>query len=375
MDTSIPILLSKEDLKIAQKAAILQLNPARSKLAYLATLAILAGEHFLNYLGIKTGLKQSNGYNKQLFHYLDDLINPELFLPGFGRVIFPPVCPGDDSFSIFPEIDEDIIGYIPVRLDPLSEIPILAKALGFIPRLKAVELAKESTKIPISQLQDFDELIDITSPSIFDDEGEEKETFADSNTEEIVEEPSAPSKVIKIAGWRWKTQKREGWETPEEFLNRKASPKPKTSKAKSDGEFEAASGGKFKAGSGGFMAASGFTLPEPDAQKVKIIELGGQQLKLFVGLITKSGRLEDEVDISVILEPVDAEANLPKDLILELLSPDGEVETYDITDKETQKFIHVKITDELSFDYTVKVSLGDDEFTENIVMEKNQQNE
>jgi hypothetical protein len=386
MSTSTTFYLTEEDQKIAQKVSAVQLTQKRRKLFYLAILARCAGKRLFDYLDIEIDLKQSNNcnVNNMLFGDFDDLALPDLYLPEIGRVIFPPICPGDDGFSIFSEIAEDVIGYIPIKLKPIESsegniaISNIVQVEGFISRDTVIELVNDndSTKIPIDKLQELDEFLDTINPIISDEEDESDE-----------EKPPVPKdKILILDGWRWKTQKREGWVTPEEFINRKVSPQPNTSEAKSDEEFKAASGGEFKAASGGefkaasdrtlivtsggYIAASGFTLPKPNAQRVKLIELEGQQLKLSVGLITKSGRLEDEVDISVIIESVDAETNLPKDLILELLSQDGEVKTYDRTDKETQKLIHIEMTDELSFDYTIKVSLGDDEFTENIVMEK-----
>lgn len=376
MNTSTPIYLTKEDQKLAQKVYAVQLTQERRKLFHFLMLARCAGKRLFDYLDIEIDLKQSNNcdVNKMLFGDFDDLALPDLYLPGIGRVIFPPICPGDDSFSIFSEIAEDVIGYIPIKLKPIKSsegniaISNIAQAEGFISRDTVIELANDSTKIPINKLQELDNFLDIINRIVFDKPNEEE------NEDSVEKPPVLKDKIIVMAGWRWKTQKREGWQTQEEFLNRKVSLQHKTSKAKSDDEeLEAASDKTFLAGSGGFIAAcasSSFTLPEPDAQRVKFIELEGQQLKLSVGLITKSGRLEDEVDISVIVESVDAETNLPKDLILELLSQDGEVKTYDRTDKETKKFIRIVMTDELSFDYTIKVSLGDDEFTENIVMEK-----
>ena len=115
------------------------------------TLAVYAVHRYLQYLGIKTDLSQSDCWNPILRYQWNVA---DLVVPGIGILECRPVLPGETTISLPPEVTEERMGYLAIQF---SERLDKVQLLGF---------AKKAVLgvIEVSQLRSVDELIAELSP-------------------------------------------------------------------------------------------------------------------------------------------------------------------------------------------------------------------
>ncbi|MDB9519517.1 DUF1822 family protein [Roseofilum reptotaenium CS-1145] len=131
-----------------------QKNPRKRKQVYLNTLSVLAVKFHLQYLGFDPQTEACESFDSVLQACFDVA---DLELPHQGKIECRPVLPGQDYMRVPPEVFEDRLAYIAVRLNrELTE----AEILGFVEQV-------EAEMIPLSQLRSPEELFDFLQPVPF----------------------------------------------------------------------------------------------------------------------------------------------------------------------------------------------------------------
>ena len=141
------IPLGTEAHRLANKFAAEQSTNAKGKQVYLNTLAVYAVHRYLQYLQVETDLSDSDSWHPVLRRQWDVA---DLSLPQVGTLECRPILPGETALSLPPEVTENRIGYLAVRLD---ESLTQATLLGFVKKAGKEEL-------PISRLNSLEDLLE-----------------------------------------------------------------------------------------------------------------------------------------------------------------------------------------------------------------------
>ncbi|MEM8809729.1 MAG: DUF1822 family protein [Cyanobacteria bacterium P01_G01_bin.38] len=138
------VSLALEPHRQAEKFRQQQPTPQKAKQVYLNTLAIHATKFYLECSGFEPDLAASDGLNpvKQML-----MGTSAIALKPSGQLECCPVLPGATEFEIAPEVCQDRLGYVAVRLDASLRTATL---LGFVTEAADV--------IQLNQLQPIEEL-------------------------------------------------------------------------------------------------------------------------------------------------------------------------------------------------------------------------
>ncbi|MEM9904318.1 MAG: DUF1822 family protein [Cyanobacteria bacterium P01_D01_bin.44] len=141
-DFSVPLAL--EPHRQAEKFRQQQPTPQKAKQVYLNTLAIYATKFYLECSGFEPDLAGSDGLNpvKQML-----LGTSAISLKQIGQLECCPVLPESTEFEIAPEVRQDRLGYVAVRLDDSLK---MATLLGFVTEAADV--------VQLSELQPLEDL-------------------------------------------------------------------------------------------------------------------------------------------------------------------------------------------------------------------------
>ncbi|MEM9162612.1 MAG: DUF1822 family protein [Cyanobacteria bacterium P01_F01_bin.4] len=152
-DFSVPLAL--EPHRQAEKFRQQQPTPQKAKQVYLNTLAIYAAQFYLECSGFEPDLASSDGLNpvKQML-----LGTSAISLKQIGQLECCPVLTGATEFEIAPEVRQDRLGYIAVRLDDSLRTATL---LGFV--TEAADVVQLSQLQPIEALAQ--QLVPLISPT------------------------------------------------------------------------------------------------------------------------------------------------------------------------------------------------------------------
>jgi Protein of unknown function (DUF1822) len=144
---TISIPLIQADRQAAQRFAQEQPNPDKAKQVYDNAIAVLAVNHYLQLIDIKTDLKASDCWNPagRLGADIADLM-----LPGIGRLECRATHPLEQTCFIPPDASIDRVGYVFVQLDEDYREGIL---MGYVPE-------STQSEVWLNQLQSLDDLID-----------------------------------------------------------------------------------------------------------------------------------------------------------------------------------------------------------------------
>lgn len=135
--------LSPKEHDLARKHSQLQSSIAQAKQTYLNTLAVCAVNFYLNCLSVETNLSDSDSFNPLMLRFMDVA---DVLLPKLGQLECRPVLPNAQSVEIPPDVLEDRLGYVAVRLtESLTEAVIL----GFT--------TTASASIPLTELRSLEE--------------------------------------------------------------------------------------------------------------------------------------------------------------------------------------------------------------------------
>lgn len=292
---TVPLTLKAH--QIAQKFHQQQSTPRKAKQIYLNTLAVYAVNFYLKCLGIETDLEASDSWNP-IMQTLADIA--DLVVKDLGKLECRAVLPEVKVCSLPPEVLEDRISYVAVRLNhSLTE----ATLLGFVPTAVTEEF-------PLHQLKPLEDLL---------------EHLRVRSHLQLVKEP------IKLSQWL-QNLFNQGWETIEAVLE---PPQPELAF-------------KFRNSSSGIKRG-----------KLLELERVGEQVALVVGLKPAA---ESEMDISVEVYPTGSQTYLPQDLQLMVLDELGESVMQ--AQARSTKAIQLKFSGELGESFGVRIALGDISITE-----------
>ncbi|MBW4562706.1 MAG: DUF1822 family protein [Mojavia pulchra JT2-VF2] len=304
---TVPISLS--DRVLAEEFCSQHSNLVKAKQVYLNTLAVSAVKFYLRCMGIETKWSASLSWNPVIQTVMDIA---DLEVIGKGRLECLPVLPNEKIIHISPEVCSDRIAYVAVQFD---ESLRQATLLGF------VKTVSESNSVLISELRSLEEFI-----------------LQLSETPEKVKQP------IHLSKWLMNVVD-VGWQTVESLLS------PQSAEL------------AFR-----FRSAEQTLAQNPDnltisVQKGTLLNLGRQSeskpIALVVGIIPVS---EQEINICVKVCPVDGQKYLPEELEIMVLDDLGTV-VMQATARDT-KSIQLTFSTELGEHFSIKIVLGDVNFTE-----------
>lgn len=299
--------VSSELHSLAEQFRLHHRNPEKSKQVYLNTLAVSAVNFYLRCMGVETNWSASYNCNPVIQTMLDVA---DLEIIGLGKVECRPVLSDENLVQIPPEVWSDRIGYVAVQFDrALRE----ATLLGF-------SKTALSGEIPINQLRSLEELI--------------------LQLDEIPEKVKQP---IHLSQWLMNVVD-VGWQTLESLLAQQS---------------ELA----FR-----FRCAE-HTLAQKEAEstinveKGRLLDLGQQSESKPIALVVELMFIcEQEINICVKVFPVGGQKYLPEELELMVLDHLG-TSVMQATARNT-KSIQLNFSSELGERFSIKVALGDVNFTE-----------
>ncbi len=299
--------VSSELHSLAEQFRLHHRNPEKAKQVYLNTLAVSAVNFYLRCMGVETNWSVSYNCNPVIQTMLDVA---DLEIIGLGKVECRPVLSDENLVHIPPEVWSDRIGYVAVQFDrALRE----ATLLGF-------SKTALSGKIPINQLRSLEEFI--------------------LQLNEIPEKVKQP---IHLSQWLMNVVD-VGWQTLESLLAQQS---------------ELA----FR-----FRCAE-HTLAQKEAEstlnveKGRLLDLGQQSESKPIALVVELMFIcEQEINICVKVFPVGGQKYLPEELELMVLDDLG-TSVMQATARNT-KSIQLNFSSELGERFSIKVALGDVNFTE-----------
>jgi Protein of unknown function (DUF1822) len=147
----IPVLLDKNSHRYAIQFAAEQATSQKGKQVYLNTLAVCGVHQYLKWLSIPSNLLQSDCWHpgmRAIFNVAD------LVLPNIGKLECRPVLSEEQILAIPPEVTDNRIGYVAVRLNKeLDRVELL----GFI---TSSQISQPPEPISITQLEPLDSLLE-----------------------------------------------------------------------------------------------------------------------------------------------------------------------------------------------------------------------
>ncbi|MFM6324028.1 MAG: DUF1822 family protein [Microcystis panniformis] len=140
--------LSGADFKLAQKFSCEQKDADKSKQVFLNTLAVLAVNFYCQCLKVETNLKESiiGHYNRRIL-----MDSADLKIDVLGKLECRPVLPNENICYVPSEVWSDRVGYVVVEIDEEAKKAIL---FGFVEQI-------ETNELPLAQLPDIDNLVDL----------------------------------------------------------------------------------------------------------------------------------------------------------------------------------------------------------------------
>ncbi len=134
---TINIPIPREAHNYAQQFAAQQPNKEKNTQVYLNTLVVYAVENFLKMMDIQTDVEASDSWNPviRLYHNVADLA-----IPNIGKLECRSVLPEQDEIELPPEVLEDRIGYVFVRLENSLQS---GEILGFVSMDEPDEMPEE----------------------------------------------------------------------------------------------------------------------------------------------------------------------------------------------------------------------------------------
>lgn len=305
----------------AEKFASQQLHSEKAKQVYLNTLAVAAVNNYLQYLGWRTNLENSDSSNG-LMQTLFDLADLEL--PGYGKLECRAVSSQDQVMLIPEEVSSNRIAYIAVRIEPSQKF---VQLLGFIEQVS-------SSTIPLSCLKSLQEL-----PEYLEQYHQAQEkTFATEYNP-----PKQP--LLKLSNWLLGVIE-AGWENIDSLLT-----------THPDLVFR---GAASESNAARFSLLQGTTKEalSTGVSRVKLWDLGQRKNDSKIALVISLllGKHE-ELEISVKVCPTNENTYLPEGLVIKILD---EIENpiLQAQTKSNNERIEFFLSGELGETFSIQASLN-----------------
>jgi hypothetical protein len=315
--------ISAKEHDLARQFALEQDTPQKGKQVYLNTLAILAIHDFLEWLGIESDLETSDSWNPAVrcFHDVADLVIPDL-----GKIECRPILPKESVVSLPIEVTEDRIAYIAVQFqEQLNEVQLLGFCPATIPQPKEIDIANLK---PIELLIDYIDRL----------------------------ESAQLEPVTNIGAWRLPEIAAlnldaiydNAWQKLDDFINSLA-------------------GNQFSRFAVGLRSSSSNPeLPSESVRKAKEIDLGQNRMALIINCQQKN---DDKTYIFIRLYPFLAEEiYLPSGVAIIILDESGNVFSEVQAGRRTKMLEMKEFRGETGERFTIKVALGNINYTENFVI-------
>ncbi|MFH7024421.1 MAG: DUF1822 family protein [Heteroscytonema crispum UTEX LB 1556] len=288
-------------------------NPQKRQQVYFNTLAVYAVKFYLRCMGFKTDLEASLSWNSVMQVMMDVA---DLHVVGLGKLECRPVLLNQKLVCVPPEVWSDRIGYVIVKF---NESFREATLLGFVKNVS--ETHGEVALNQLRSLEDF--IVDI------------------SEVRKIVKRP------VHLSQWL-RNVVDFGWQNLDVLL----------SQQQTQVAFRFRSTEETLADNPNNPKNSNFWV-----QKGTLLDLGGvsssQLVTLVVGLTPASGQ---EINICVKVYPISGQMYLPENLELMVLD-DLDTAVMQATARST-KSIQLNFSSEVGECFSIKVILGDTNFTE-----------
>lgn len=313
MNSFFTMPITNKDRQIAENFSVQQSQPEKRNQVYCNSLAVLAVNHYCQWMDISTDLKGSDSWNP-ITQTLGNVA--DLSLANFGKIECRPVNFDAAAVEVPAEVWHDRIGYLAIQFD--REFT-QAKFIGFIKKV-------ESEKIPFEQWRSLDDFLDLI---------EQLETVNSDNNQvhlgnwlqgifdqtwEAIETISQPSHLE--LGWNFRQRSRTSSQTTDSHLS--------------------------------------------TIERVKrlCLEPDQSEIALLVGLTPTT---PSEMNISVELYPTQAYSHLPEGLQLIILDQTGKsVMQAEAGGSEKLLF---KFSGESGEQFSIKIALRDISVTEIFVIE------
>lgn len=331
---AVKIMLSLEAHSRAKELLYLQSNARKAKEVYLNYLAVYATDRYLRRQGFETNLDvgdRSDPVKQTLMNVAD------LDVKNCGKIECLPVMPDADIVRIPPEVWEERIGYVAVRLDEsLRE----ATLLGFVQKADREEL-------PVEELQSLEDLSGYLN---------ENRKFS------RVAPGIVNAGIVNLSQWLVGTFE-PAWQAVESIWQEAIRQAPKNNLA-------------FR-----FRRKTNFDRSFDSAlvRRGKAIELGAGSIVLVLGLNLDSvnvqsnfqDRLEEldngqedfEIDIILEVHPGAGQKTLPRNLEILLLDEKGEV-AMETKAKQDYRDIKLEFSAYLGDRFSVRLTLDSHSVTE-----------
>lgn len=292
-----------------------QATEEKGNQVYLNTLSVSFVNSYLRYMGFETDLEKSNSWNV-IQQTLMDIA--DLSLKNLGLLECRPVLEDAQFVYVPPEVQSNRIGYVAVQI---SKSFREAKLLGFFKHV-------QTDFLPMNQLQSLDEFLEYL---------EELSQFTLDETSN--DSLNLNQNLVKLKQWLENIFE-AGWQEVETLLDTQSANPALSTRSKT----------------GAFLSRG------------KLIDFGKLVTNRTVVLIvTLPSDNEQEMDIIVEVHPTNGEHYLPQNLHLMVLDFEG-VSVMEAQTRSSNKNIQFEFSCEVGERFSVKLTLGEINITENFVI-------
>lgn len=289
----------------------------------LNTLAVCAVHDYLEMMGIATHSNGCDSWNPMMRLFVDAA---DLEVLGLGRLECRAIAADSPTCYVPPEVWEDRIGYVVVRLD---EVEKQVAILGFVQQVTQEQLAVNQLRSLEDLLSHLHDLSAITSLS---------NAYA-----------AAPATTVNLRQW-FEDVFQSGWQTVESLLH------PVENNL------------AFSFRKAEELSKNDVDRPENFVRRAKLIDLGMQLAGHSVALVMElRPTSEQKTEILVQVHPTGGEIFVPPSLQLIVLDESGAV-FLEAKARRADNYIQLQFSGTLGERFSVKVSLGDVGITENFTI-------
>ncbi|AFY87355.1 protein of unknown function DUF1822 [Chroococcidiopsis thermalis PCC 7203] len=289
----------------------------------LNTLAVCAVRDYLEMMGVPVNWNECDSWNPFMRACVDAA---DLEVLGLGRLECRAIATDASTCYVPPEVWEDRIGYVVVRLDEVEKQVCI---LGFVQQVTQEQLTVNQLRSPEDLLSHLQDLSAITSLS-----------FANANP---------PTSTVNLRQWFQNTFE-PGWQTVVSLLN--PTEHNLTFSFRKTEE----------------LNTNEVDRPENFVRRAKLIDLGMQLAGHAVALVMElRPASEQKTDLIVQVHPTGRETFLPPSLQLIVLDESGSV-FLEAKARRADNYIQLQFSGTTGERFSVKVALGDVGITEHFII-------
>ncbi|OWY67213.1 hypothetical protein B7486_32570 [cyanobacterium TDX16] len=322
-DRSLPLPITRAANSIAWQFSQQQPTSQKAEQVRLNTLAVCAVRDYLEMMGIPVNWSRCDSWNPFMRACVD---TADLEILGLGRLECRAIATDASTCYVPPEVWEDRIGYVVVRLD---EVEKQVDILGFVQQVTQEQLTVNQLRSPEDLLSHLQDLSAITSLS-----------FANANP---------PTSTVNLRQWFQNTFEPD-WQTVVSLLN------------------PAEQNLAFSFRKTEELSKSEVDRPENFVRRAKLIDLGMQLAGHAVALVMElRPASEQKTDLIVQVHPTGKETFLPPSLQLIVLDESGSV-FLEAKARRADNYIQLQFSGTTGERFSVKVALGDVGITEHFII-------